>query len=37
MNEIRERLEREEYEVDVEAVARALVERLLAGRTTSSR
>ncbi len=33
MNEIRERLEREQYEVDANAVAQALVERLLAGRT----
>jgi hypothetical protein len=32
MNEIRERLEREQYEIDVAAVAQALVERLLAGR-----
>jgi len=33
MNEIRERLEREQYEVDAKAVAQVLVERLLAGRT----
>ena len=32
MNEIRERLEREQYQVDSHAVASALVERLLAGR-----
>jgi len=32
VNEIRERLEREQYEVDSQAVAHALVERLLAGR-----
>ena len=33
MNEIRERLKREQYEVDAKAVAQVLVERLLAGRT----
>ena len=33
MNELRERLERAQYTVDPNAVARALVERLLAGRT----
>jgi anti-sigma28 factor (negative regulator of flagellin synthesis) len=32
MKEIRERLEREQYEIDAAAVAQALVERLLAGR-----
>lgn len=32
VNEIRERLEREQYQVDSQAVAQALVERLLAGR-----
>lgn len=32
MHEIRERLEREQYKVDNHAVARALIERLLAGR-----
>lgn len=36
MNEIRERVEREQYEVDAKAVAQALVERLLAGRATAS-
>lgn len=34
MNEIRERLERDQYEIDSQAVAQALVERLLAGRTS---
>lgn len=33
VNEIRERVEQDEYEIDADAVARALVERLLAGRT----
>jgi len=33
MNEIRERVEREQYEVDSDAVASALLERLVAGRT----
>jgi len=32
VNEIRERVEHEQYEVDAQAVARALVERLFAGR-----
>lgn len=32
MNEIRERLEREQYEIDAVAVAQALLDRLLAGR-----
>lgn len=32
MNEIRERLERDQYEIDAQAIAQALVERLLAGR-----
>lgn len=32
MNEISERLERKQYEVDTQAVATALIERLLAGR-----
>ena len=32
MSDIRERLEREQYKVDADAVARALAERLLAGR-----
>ncbi len=32
MHEIRERVEREQYQVDTHAVARALIERLLAGR-----
>jgi len=32
VNEIRERVEREQYEVDAEAVAQALIERLLVGR-----
>ncbi len=36
MNEIRERVEQDQYEIDSEAVARALVERLLAGRTISA-
>lgn len=31
MNQIRERLEREQYQVDTRAVAGALLERLLAG------
>ena len=34
MNELRERLERAQYTVDPNAVARALLERLLAGRTS---
>ncbi len=33
MNEIRERVEHDQYEIDSDAVARALVERLLAGRS----
>ena len=33
MNEIRERVEHDQYVIDADAVARALVERLLAGRT----
>ena len=32
MSDIRERVEREQYKVDNDAVARALIERLLAGR-----
>ena len=31
MNEIRERVESDRYEVDSDAVARALLERLMAG------
>ncbi len=37
MNEIRERLERERYQVDPKAVAHALIERLLAGRIFAAR
>jgi len=33
MHEIRERVAREQYTVDDKAVAQALIERLLAGRT----
>ena len=33
MHEIRERVTREQYQVDCNAVAGALIERLLAGRT----
>jgi hypothetical protein len=33
MNEIRERVQQDQYVIDADAVARALVERLLAGRT----
>lgn len=36
MNEIRERVEHDDYEIDAEQVARALVERLLAGGTFAS-
>ncbi len=32
MNDLRERLEREQYQVDSHAVARALIERLMAGK-----
>jgi anti-sigma28 factor (negative regulator of flagellin synthesis) len=35
MNQIRERVEREQYQIDSQAVARALIERLLAGRVVS--
>ncbi len=35
MHEIRERVEREQYKVDNHAVARALIERLLAGRAVA--
>lgn len=33
VQEIRQRVERQQYEVDHDAVARALIERLLAGRS----
>ena len=36
MNEIRERLTCEQYQVDCNAVARALIERLVAGRTVAA-
>lgn len=33
MDELRGRVERDEYRIDAEAIARVLVERLTAGRT----
>jgi len=37
MDDIRERLKQDRYEIDLDAVARALIERLLAWRADSAR